>query len=58
MYMKKENYGIPALHNLCITKSVFAANNRQQHLLAKVFDTSYSNSGNEQQSVGDHLYIS
>jgi hypothetical protein len=26
--------------------------------LPKVFDTSHSNSGNELQSVGDHLYIS
>ncbi len=56
--LKKGNCGIPALHNSYTTKSVFAANNRQQHLLARVFDTSYSNSGNELQSVWDHLYIS
>ncbi|MDD2306847.1 MAG: hypothetical protein PHP53_19250 [Prolixibacteraceae bacterium] len=54
----KGNYGIPVLHNLSTIRFWFVANNKLEYLWVKVFDTSHSNSGNELQSVWDHLYIS
>ncbi len=54
----KENYGIPVLRNLGTIRFSFLANNRLSYLWVIAFDILHSNSGNELQSVGDHLYIS